>query len=633
MVLNPASPSYVDLHNAEDASSPLTLKALKSLPLDGLEEFADDVRNNIIEAVSKTGGHLGSNLGVIELTVALHRVFTSPQDKIIWDVSHQCYPHKWLTGRGNRLTSIRKGGGLAGFTCREESIHDCFGAAHSSTSISAALGFAAARDMRGGNEAAIAVIGDGAMSGGMAFEGLNNAGAAGRRLIVILNDNDMSIAPPSGALANHLRDLRAHGAVGDVRTQALAADPLAKLTTQSTMFEAFGMRYAGPYDGHDVKQLVMALEAAKDCNGPILLHVHTVKGKGYAPAEAAANCYHGVAPFDVESGKQKKPAAPPACQKIFAEALIDLANRDDRIVAVTAAMPSGTSVDMFAKAHPGRAYDVGIAEQHAVTFAAGMAADKMKPFCAIYSTFLQRGYDQVVHDVAIQQLPVRFIIDRAGMVGADGVTHQGAYDIAYLGCLPGFILMAPSDEQELVNMVATAAVIDDRPSALRYPRGAMIGMEIHLPGTPLTIGKGRIVREGNRVAVLSYGSRLADALAAADRLNQQGINITVADARFAKPIDTALVRRLFDAHETVITIEEGAMGGFANLVSGALHSLGRPDLLARHVPMHLPDSFMLHDSPAAQLASAGLDTDAIVGTVIAAITKHKQHAPSLASNN
>ncbi len=582
---------------------------LKALARAELPAAADQVRQEIIEVVSKIGGHLGSSLGVVELTVALHRVFDSPADKIIWDVSHQCYPHKLLTGRAERLSTLRQGGGLAGFTCRDESDHDCFGAAHSSTSISAGLGFAAARDLRGGDNHIIAVIGDGALSGGMALEGLNNLGALQRRMIVILNDNDMSIAPPSGALADHLRDLSATGA----HETATPADPLAKRTHKPTLFEPLGLKYVGPVDGHDVLELVRVLEAAKVHDGPILLHVKTVKGKGYAPAEASSDCYHGVAPFDVASGAQNKPKAPPACQKVFGKTLVDLAAKDDRIVAVTAAMPSGTSVDMFAKAYPDRAFDAGIAEQHAVTFAAGLAADGYKPFAAIYSTFLQRGYDQVVHDVAIQQLPVRFMIDRAGMVGADGVTHQGAYDISYLGCLPGFVLMAPSDERELAAMVATAAAIDDRPSAVRYPRGHITGVEVGETPAPLEVGRGRVVREGGDAAILSYGARLGDALAAADDLATRGYDVTVADARFAKPVDDALVLRLFEGHPLVVTVEEGAIGGFATLVADALHRMGRPDLLARHRPMHLPDHFIFHDKPARQIAEAGLDAAAIAG--------------------
>ncbi|MEO0983712.1 MAG: 1-deoxy-D-xylulose-5-phosphate synthase [Pseudomonadota bacterium] len=600
-------------------TTPTSAKSLKSLSLDELPNAAEQVRAAIIDTVSKIGGHLGSSLGVVELTVALHRVFDTPKDKFIWDVSHQCYPHKLLTGRADRLNTLRQGGGLAGFTCRDESEHDCFGAAHSSTSISAGVGFATARDLAGSDESVVAIIGDGALSGGMALEGLNNLGALGKRMIVILNDNDMSIAPPSGALANHLRDLAAAQTSCDKRAAALEADPLAKLVDLPTLFEPLGVKYAGPYDGHDVIELVRALQAAKAYEGPVLLHVRTVKGKGYAPAEAATDCYHGVAPFDVETGKQNKPAAPPACQKIFGQTLVELAKTDDKIVAVSAAMPSGTSVDMFAKAYPDRAFDAGIAEQHAVTFAAGLAAGGYKPFAAIYSTFLQRGYDQVVHDVAIQRLPVRFMIDRAGMVGADGVTHQGAYDIAYLGCLPGFVLMGAADELELAAMVATAAAIEDRPSAVRYPRGALTGVAVETVPAPLEIGRGRIVRDGGDVAILSYGGRLADTLAAAETLAGAGVRATVADARFAKPIDDALVMDLFDNHAAVVTVEEGAIGGFATLVADALHRAGRGDLLARHAPMYLPDRFIHHDKPAKQVAEAGLDAEAIAARAALAI--------------
>ncbi|RMD63090.1 MAG: 1-deoxy-D-xylulose-5-phosphate synthase, partial [Alphaproteobacteria bacterium] len=549
---------------------------LRRLDESELTQLAGELRQEVIEAVSVTGGHLGAGLGVVELTVAVHYVFDTPEDILIWDVGHQCYPHKVLTGRRDRIRTLRQGGGLSGFTSRKESIYDPFGAAHASTSISAGLGFAVGRDLKGKDNRVIAVIGDGAMTAGMAYEAMNNAGAMDSRLIVILNDNDMSIAPPVGALSAHLSQLissrpyqsmrhlgkeLARRFPRSVETAAKRAEEFARgLLTGGTLFEELGFFYVGPIDGHNLEHLLPVLKNVRDTDyqGPVLIHVVTQKGKGYAPAEKSADKYHGVSRFDVITGKQAKPEPKaPAYQNVFGQALIAEAERDERIVAVTAAMPSGTGLNKFAERFPDRCFDVGIAEQHAVTFCAGMACEGLRPFAAIYSTFLQRAYDQVVHDVAIQSLPVRFAIDRAGMVGADGVTHQGSYDITYLGCLPGFVLMAPSDEAELVHMVATAVQIDDRPCAFRYPRGEATGLvDIPTRGTPLEIGKGRIVREGTKVAILSYGTRLGEALKAADELAARGLSTTVADARFAKPLDTDLVRRLATEHEVLITIEE-----------------------------------------------------------------------------
>ena len=608
---------------------------LRALPRAALPQFCEELRRDLIETVSKTGGHLGSGLGVVELTVALHYVYDTPRDTLIWDVSHQCYPHKLLTGRRDDMSTLRQGGGLSGFTCRTESAYDPFGAAHSSTAISAGLGFAAARDLTDGDTHVVAVVGDGAMSGGMAFEGLNNLGAQARRMVVILNDNDMSIAPPSGALANYLRALRAAMPSKKVRQSALEKAALASsahdgstlpsFAETPTMFDDLGFTYAGPFDGHDVEEMVEVLKRARDHRGgPVLLHVLTEKGHGYEHAVAAADCYHGVAKFDVATGKQakSKPAAP-SYTSVFAKALIDEAGRDSSIVAVSAAMPSGTGLDKFAEAFPDRCFDAGIAEQHAVTFCAGLACQGLKPFVAIYSTFLQRAYDQIVHDVAIQKLPVRFAIDRAGMVGADGVTHQGTYDIAYLGCLPGMVLMAASDEAELVQMVATAAVINDRPSAFRYPRGEGIGAPLPERGSPLEIGRGRIVRQGNRVAILSYGAELAQALKAADLLAERGLDITVADARFAKPIDDELVARLAANHECLVTLETGAIGGFSTQVVDSLVRQRRERELARLLPIHMPDVFIEHDSPAKQTARAGLDAASIVARIDAALVLQK----------
>ena len=590
---------------------------LRKMTGDTLVRLCDEVRGDLVRIVSKTGGHLGAGLGVVELTVALHRVFDTPRDKLVWDVSHQCYPHKILTGRRDLMLQLRKGGGPSGFTCRSESEFDPFGAAHSSTAISAALGFAAARDLKGGRESVVAVVGDGAMSGGMAFEGLNNLGAQSRRVVIVLNDNDMSIAPPSGALATHLRELRGSLAGEGTRARDLQRGELRSYSETPTLFDALGVQYVGPYDGHDVTELVRVLELARNNHdGPVLVHVLTEKGHGYAPAEAATDCMHGVSPFDTATGSQNKPAPKaPSYTSVFAKALISEAERDDRIVAVTAAMPSGTGLDKFGKAHPDRCFDAGIAEQHAVTFCAGLACEGLKPFAAIYSTFLQRAFDQVVHDVAIQKLPVRFAIDRAGFVGADGVTHQGSYDISYLGCLPGFVLMAAADEAELVHMVATAAAIDDCPSALRYPRGEGTGVKLPERGTPLEIGKGRVVREGERAAILSYGATLADALEAADQLEAAGVSTTVADARFAKPIDDELVAQLFRNHELVVTLETGAIGGFSAQVFDSLERQRLGHLLARACPIYLPDVFIQHDKPAEQTRIAGLDGCAIADKV------------------
>ncbi|HVE02948.1 MAG TPA: 1-deoxy-D-xylulose-5-phosphate synthase [Rhizomicrobium sp.] len=564
---------------------------LRRLTPSNLRQLADELRYELIDAVSQSGGHFGAGLGVVELTVALHYVFDTPDDRIVWDVGHQAYPHKILTGRRDRIRTIRKGGGLSGFTRRSESEYDPFGAAHSSTSVSAGLGMAVGRDLLGKSNHVIAVIGDGAMSAGMAYEAINNAGALGSRLLVILNDNDMSIAPATGALNKHLNELT-----------------VTKSGT-NTMFEKLGMRHIGPVDGHDVDALVRALEAIRDDKegGAVLLHIVTRKGHGYAPAEGSADKGHAVAKFDVATGAQikSKPRAP-SYTKVFADALISEATADPRIVAITAAMPSGTGLDIFAKAFPERTFDVGIAEQHAVTFAAGLATEGLKPFAVIYSTFLQRAYDQVVHDVAIQNLPVRFAMDRAGLVGADGATHAGSFDLAYLCCLPNFVVMAPSDEAELVHMVATAAAYDQGPIALRYPRGEGTGSALPERGMVLPIGKGRIVREGREVAILSLGTRLAEALAAADQLRTNGISCTVADARFAKPLDEELVRRLVRHHGMLVTVEEGSAGGFGAHVLHFIANEGllRPGLEIR--TLTLPDRFLEHDDPARQYETAGL---------------------------
>jgi 1-deoxy-D-xylulose-5-phosphate synthase len=610
---------------------PSQLRALK--PHD-LKQLADELRDETISAVSVTGGHLGAGLGVVELTVALHHVFDTPRDKLIWDVGHQAYPHKILTGRRDRIRTLRQGGGLSGFTKRAESEYDPFGAAHSSTSISAGLGMAVARDLRRQTHNVVCVIGDGAMSAGMAYEAMNNAGAHKTRLIVILNDNDMSIAPPVGAMSAYLarlisgrtyRTLRKAGKKVASRLPRFLERHVARAEafarsfwTGGTLFDELGFYYVGPIDGHNLDHLLPVLRNVRDAkNGPMLVHVVTQKGKGYPPAEKSADKYHGVVKFDVATGTQAKSKdGAPQYTKVFGASLIKEAQKDDRIVAVTAAMPSGTGLDAFAKVFPHRMFDVGIAEQHAVTFCGGLAAEGFKPFATIYSTFLQRAYDQVVHDIAIQRLPVRFAIDRAGLVGADGPTHAGAFDLAYLGCLPGFVLMAAGDEAELVHMVATAAAIDDRPSAFRYPRGEGVGVPLPEAGVPLEIGKGRIVREGSRVALLSLGGRLAECRKAADELAARGLSTTVADARFAKPIDTALLLRLAREHECLITIEEGAIGGFSARVMQTLSEHGVLDRGLAVRSLLLPDRFIDQDTPAVMYAQAGLDQKAIVAKVV-----------------
>ncbi len=600
-----------------------------------LKQIAAEVRDEVIDVVSVTGGHLGSGLGVVELTVAIHAVFDTPADRLIWDVGHQCYPHKILTGRRDRMRTLRQGGGLSGFTKRSESDYDPFGAAHASTSISAGLGFAKSRDLQGKNNHVICVIGDGSMSAGMAYEAMNNAGADRSRMIVILNDNDMSIAPPVGAMSHYFsrlvssRPYRGLRRIAKKVVQPMGLESPARRAEEylrgfamgGTLFEEMGFYYIGPVDGHDLETLLDLLENIKKMQGgPILLHVVTQKGKGYTPAENSADKYHGVSKFSVITGEQAKakPGAP-AYQKVFGQTLTKLAETDDRICAITAAMPSGTSTDIFAKRFPERHFDVGIAEQHAVTFAAGLAADGMKPFCAIYSTFLQRGYDQVVHDVAIQQLPVRFAIDRAGLVGADGATHAGSFDIGYLGALPGFVCMAASDEAELARMVATSLEINDRPSSFRYPRGEGTGAEIPEILAPLEIGKGRIVREGTTIAILSYGTRLQEALRAADMLSAQGLGATVADARFARPLDHELIERLAKEHEVLVTIEEGAKGGFGSFVLEHLANCGALDAGLKIRVMTLPDIFQDQDTPAAMYEQAGLTARHIAARAIEAL--------------
>ncbi|MGX9961795.1 1-deoxy-D-xylulose-5-phosphate synthase [Roseomonas sp. F4] len=603
-----------------------------------LKQLAEELRAETIDAVSQTGGHLGASLGVVELTVAVHAVFDTPRDRLIWDVGHQAYPHKILTGRRDRIRTLRQEGGLSGFTRRAESEYDPFGAAHSSTSISAGLGMAMARDLKGDDRQVIAIIGDGSMSAGMAYEAMNNAGAAKARLIVILNDNDMSIAPPVGAMSAYLSKVVSSRPFLSVREMmaklarrfprplertARRAEEFARgLLTGGTLFEELGFYYVGPIDGHDLDHLLPVLRNLRDAEDalPILLHVVTQKGKGYAPAEASADKYHGVQKFNVITGEQAKaPPGPPSYTKVFANALIAEAEADERIVSLNAAMPAGTGLDLFAKKFPKRCFDVGIAEQHAVTCAAGMATEGLKPFVAIYSTFLQRAYDQVVHDVALQSLPVRFAMDRAGLVGADGATHAGSFDIAYLGCLPNMVLMAAADEVELMHMVATAAQIDDRPSAFRYPRGEGLGLALPARGTPLEIGRGRVLREGTAIAILSYGTRLAECLKAADELAAQGLTCTVADARFAKPLDTALVERLAKNHEVLITIEEGSVGGFGGLVAHHLLWKGMLDGQTKFRPMVLPDSFIDHAAPKVQYDQAGLNARHIVATARAAL--------------
>jgi 1-deoxy-D-xylulose-5-phosphate synthase len=610
---------------------------LRGLEASQLRQLADELRQETIDAVAATGGHLGAGLGVIELTVALHYVFDTPADRLIWDVGHQAYPHKILTGRRDRIRTLRQGGGLSGFTKRAESEYDPFGAAHSSTSISAALGMAVARDLEDKQNNVIAVIGDGAMSAGMAYEAMNNAGAMNSRLIVVLNDNDMSIAPPVGALSAYLARRvsgRSYRVVRNVIRQfakrlpkvlekrALAMEEYARgLVTGGTLFDELGFFYVGPIDGHNIDHLLPVLKNVRDAkNGPFLVHVVTQKGKGYAPAEKSADKYHGVVKFDVATGTQvKAKAAAPAYQKVYGESLIKEARKDPKIVAITAAMPSGTGVDLFQKEFPNRTFDVGIAEQHGVTFAAGLATEGYKPFATIYSTFLQRAYDQVVHDVAIQRLPVRFAMDRAGLVGADGPTHAGSFDIAYLGCLPGFVLMAPADEAELVHMVATAVAIDDRPSALRYPRGEGRGVPLPEEGKPLEIGKGRVVREGNKIALFSFGARLGECLKAADELAAHGLSTTVADARFAKPLDTELLLRLAREHEVLLTVEEGSIGGFGAFAMQELAEHGALDRGLKVRAMVLPDIFIDHDSPNAMYAKAGLDAKSIVAKAFEAL--------------
>jgi 1-deoxy-D-xylulose-5-phosphate synthase len=618
---------------------------LRLLPEGDLRALSEELRRATVDAVAVTGGHLGSSLGVVELTVALHHVFNTPKDRIIWDVGHQAYPHKILTGRRDRINTLRQGGGLSGFTKRSESEYDPFGAAHSSTSISAGLGMAVARDLSGGDNHVIAVIGDGSMSAGMAFEAMNNAGASHSRLIVILNDNDMSIAPPVGAMSAYLarlssgptflalrdasKSIARHLPKSVDRALTRMAEHARTFVTGGTLFEEMGFYYVGPIDGHNLDHLLPVLKNVRDAKvgDPVLVHVVTQKGKGYAPAEAADDKYHGVNKFDVITGAQVKPKAnAPSYTKVFGQSLVKEGEKDDKIVAITAAMPSGTGVDFFQKAFPKRTFDVGIAEQHAVTFAAGLAAEGYKPFCVIYSTFLQRGYDQVVHDVAIQNLPVRFALDRAGLVGADGATHAGAFDVAFLGILPNMVIMAAADEAELVHMVATAAAYNSGPIALRYPRGDGVGVEMPTEGVPLEIGKGRMIREGDKVAILSLGTRLAEALEAADMLAAQGISTTVADARFAKPLDVELLRRLASSHEVLITIEEGSVGGFGSFVQQQLAEDGLFDKGLRFRSMVLPDTFLEQDKPELLYARAGLDAKGIVAKVFQALGRPASEA-------
>jgi 1-deoxy-D-xylulose-5-phosphate synthase len=618
----------------DQIESPADLRKLKE---NDLTQLADELRAETISAVSVTGGHLGAGLGVVELTVALHYVFDTPTDRIVWDVGHQAYPHKILTGRRERIRTLRQSGGLSGFTRRSESEYDPFGAAHSSTSISAGLGMAVARDLSHGSNNVVAVIGDGAMSAGMAYEAMNNAGAMRSRLIVILNDNDMSIAPPTGAMSAYLARLvsgRAYRTLRDAAKQLARRLPKfiydkARLTeeygrnfwTGGTLFEELGFYYVGPIDGHNLDHLMPILKNVRDVqNGPVLVHVVTKKGKGYPPAEAADDKYHGVSAFDVITGAQAKPKTnAPAYTRVFANALVEEARRDARVVAITAAMPDGTGLDQMKAVFPERVFDVGIAEQHAVTFAAGLATEGYKPFCAIYSTFLQRGYDQLVHDVAIQNLPVRFALDRAGLVGADGATHAGAFDIAYLACLPNMTVMAASDEAELVHMVATAAAHDSGPIALRYPRGEGVGVDLPKQGEVLPIGKGRVVREGSRIAILSLGTRLGEALKAADELAARGLSTTVADARFAKPLDRELILKLAATHKLLITVEEGAAGGFGAHVLTLLAEAGALESGLKVRTMTLPDKFQEHDKPERMYAAAGLDAKGIVAKAIAAL--------------
>jgi len=604
---------------------------IKSLSDNDIKELATDVRNHVIESVAKTGGHLGAGLGVVELTTAIHAVFDTPNDKLIWDVGHQCYPHKVLTGRKNKMDTIRKGNGLSGFTKRKESVYDDFGAGHSSTSISAGLGMAVARDIKKENNNVIAVIGDGSISAGMAYEAMNNAGDIKSKMLVILNDNDMSIAPPTGAMSRYLTSLVSGKQYKNVRDLAKKAtsilpEPLQKVAARAeetarnalgggTLFEEMGFYYIGPVDGHNMDHLLPILRNIRDGDHdkPVLLHVVTQKGKGYLPAENSTDKMHGVATFDIVTGKQNKPVAnAPSFTKVFADTLVNLANHDDAIVGITAAMPGGTGMDVFGSIHPDKMFDCGIAEQHAVTFAAGLAAEGIKPFCAIYSTFLQRGYDQLVHDVCIQNLPVRFVIDRAGLVGADGSTHAGSFDTAYMGCLPNMVLMAASDEAELAKMTATAAAYNDGPIAFRFPRGNGYGLEIPTNPKTLDIGKGRIIQSGNDIALLSYGGRLQECIEASKVLASKGISVTIADARFAKPLDTDLVRDLAKTHKFLITIEEGSIGGFGSFVLEFLAKDGLLDDGLKIRTMHLPDYYQDQDKPDAQYAEAKLDAKAII---------------------
>ena len=628
MTANPATPLL------DTVDTPVDLRKLKPAQL---RQLADELREEMISAVGQTGGHLGSGLGVVELTVALHYVFNTPEDRLVWDVGHQAYPHKILTGRRDRIRTLRQGGGLSGFTKRSESEYDPFGTAHSSTSISAALGFAIANKLSNQPGRGIAVIGDGAMSAGMAYEAMNNAREAGNRLVVILNDNDMSIAPPVGGLSAYLAQLVSSRPFLNIRDFARkvsrrlpeALHRAAKKTDEfargmamgGTLFEELGFYYVGPIDGHDLEALVPVLENVRDAaEGPCLIHVVTQKGKGYAPAEQSADKYHGVQKFNVVTGEQKKSrGGPPKYQDVFGETLAKLAETDDRICAITAAMPSGTGVDIFNKAHPDRSFDVGIAEQHAVTFAAGLAAEGMRPFCAIYSTFLQRAFDQVVHDVAIQNLPVRFAIDRAGLVGADGATHAGSFDVTYLATLPNMVVMAAADEAELAHMTYTAACHDSGPIAFRYPRGEGTGVPMPEQPERLEIGKGRIVREGSKIAILSLGTRLAEGLKAADQLEAKGLSTTVADLRFAKPLDEAMIRRLIASHEVVVTVEEGAIGGLGAHVLTMASDEGLLDNGLKIRTMRLPDIFQDHDAPDRQYDEAGLNAANIVDTVLKAL--------------
>ncbi len=627
----------------DTVSEPADIRGLSSRQL---AQLADELRAETIDAVSGTGGHLGAGLGVVELTVALHHVFETPRDRLVWDVGHQAYPHKILTGRRDRIRTLRQGGGLSGFTKRAESEYDPFGAAHAATSISAALGMAVARDLAGDDNHVVAVIGDGSLSAGMAYEAMNNAGSMDTRLIVILNDNDMSIAPPVGAMSAYLsrlissrpyRSLRhlmrdlAKNFPRTLETAANRAEEYARgMVTGGTLFEEMGFYYVGPIDGHNLDHLLPVLKNVRDSDepGPVLIHVVTKKGGGYPPAEAAADKYHGVGKFDVVTGAlARTPPGPPSYTRVFAQAVVQEAEADERIVAVTAAMPSGTGLDLFQERFPDRFFDVGIAEQHGVTFAAGLATEGYKPFVAIYSTFLQRAYDSVVHDVAIQKLPVRFALDRAGLVGADGPTHAGAFDVAYLCCLPHFVLMAAADEAELCHMVATCAAIDDRPSGVRYPRGNGTGVDMPARGEVLEIGKGRILREGAKVALLSFGARLGECLGAADELAARGLSTTVADARFAKPLDHDLVRRLASEHEVLITIEEGAIGGFATQVAHFMAGEGLLDNGLKFRPMVLPDVFLNQDSPENMYRTAGLKAPDIVATALSALGQVITAAP------